>query len=267
MEKIGEETQLLQIGAIPTTATIDSHRRICSDGCDRPVNVCLCDKIPRQPISTTTQLVILQHPHELRQKLATVPILKKCLMNCEIIVGRKLREGSSPLLDSLYHEFNDSLQPTKSRRAFFLFPGTELVPSMDISELKSSWNSACVDGLVLIVFDGTWKHAKEMMYASFPFLSKFATCVCFACDREVGGGTIYDSDLTLKKEPYKGCMSTIEAVARALRVLEPFGFEIERQLVEVLKSMVRLQSCYLKPMLPRPKLLKKRMEQKNNISS
>lgn len=116
----------------------------------------------------------------------------------------------------------------------------------------------CIDGLVLIVFDGTWKHAKEMLYASLPFLSKFASCIYFDCNNEVGGGSIYDSDLILKKEPFKGCMSTMEAVARALGILEPSGsgLQIQAKLLEVLKSMVRLQACYLKPIKPRPKLLK-----------
>lgn len=119
----------------------------------------------------------------------------------------------------------------------------------------------------MIVFDATWKHAKEMVSASLPFLSKFATCACFDCDVKVGGGSIYDSELILRKEPFKGCMSTMEAVARALRVLEPGGIEIEEKLVDVLRSMVSLQAGYLKPTKPRPKLLKKGMEKKNKVYS
>ncbi|XP_021724137.1 DTW domain-containing protein 2-like [Chenopodium quinoa] len=248
------EEEQLPFTATPTpTDAGETRRKICSGGCERPVNVCLCDKIPQNPISTNTQIVILQHPHEQRQRLATVPVLTKCLQNCEIIVGRKLREGSSKTLDSLYHGINDLAQFDPIRRAVFLFPGTDLMPSIEINEWRSSWNSVCTNGIVLIVFDGTWKHAKEMMFASLPFISKFATRVCFDCDFEVGGGTIYDSDLILKKEPFKGCMSTMEAVARALRVLEPSGVEIEANLVEVLKSMVSLQACYLKPVKPRQK--------------
>lgn len=109
-----QEIDQLSLTPTPTTA-VESRRRICG-GCNRPLNVCLCDKIPREPIPTTTQIVILQHPHEQRQKLATVPVIRKCLQNCQIIVGRKLRQGSSPLLDSLYHGHHHS-------RAVFLFPG------------------------------------------------------------------------------------------------------------------------------------------------
>ncbi|KAF6158528.1 hypothetical protein GIB67_040042 [Kingdonia uniflora] len=222
---------------------------MCLNGCDRPANVCLCKELPSSPLLTSTQIVILHHPHELRHKLATVPILAKCITNCETLIGRRLRSGKSPLLDSLYSEaVNDSLRP---RRAIFLFPGTDSV-NLDEIEIK--------DPLVLIVFDGTWKHAKEMVISSLPFLSKFATKVCLKYDTRVDGENIFGSELLLRKEPFSGCMSTIEAVARSLRVLEPdetCGVEIEERLISVLRAMVRFQSIYTKPIKPRPKLAKK----------
>lgn len=95
------------------------------------------------------------------------------------------------------------------------------------------------------------------MSASEGFLSKFATRVCLDYDGSVSGGSIYDSELILRKEPCGGCVSTMEAVARALRVLEPNGMDIERKLIEVLREMVSLQAQYLKPIKPRPKLSKK----------
>lgn len=95
------------------------------------------------------------------------------------------------------------------------------------------------------------------MKASEGFLSKFAVRVCLGMeDEKVSGGSIYDSELILRKEPFGGCVSTMEAVARALRVLEPNGIEIEASLIRILKEMVRLQAGFLKPMNPRPKLLK-----------
>ncbi|KAJ0803781.1 putative DTW domain-containing protein DTWD2/YfiP [Helianthus debilis subsp. tardiflorus] len=91
-------------------------RRICL-GCERPASVCLCDFIPGESLSTTTQIVILQHPHEQRHPLATVPLLNKCLTNCETLIGRRLRHGHSPLLDFLHDRHPN---PT---HAAFLFPG------------------------------------------------------------------------------------------------------------------------------------------------
>ena len=104
------------------------------------------------------------------------------------------------------------------------------------------------------------------MRASEEYLSRFASRVCLeGYDESVGGRSIYDSDseLILRKEPCGGCVSTMEAVARALRVIEPNGLYIEAQLLRVLRDMVRLQARYLttKPIKPRPKLEKKKAMQ------
>jgi hypothetical protein len=67
-------------------------------------------------------------------------------------------------------------------------------------------------------------------------------------------GFVYDSELILRKEPFGGYVSTMEAVARALRVLEPNGVEIEASLIWILREMVRWQAGFLKPVNSRPKL-------------
>lgn len=217
--------------------------------------MCLCNALPSPPIQTSTRVVILHHPHERRHKLATVPVLSKCLENCDVIVGRRLRHGHSNILDSLC---NHALQnPNSPLQAVFLFPGTDSLPSTEISEWRSSTEAINEKNYVLIAFDGTWKHAKEMVQGSLPFLSKFAVQVSLNYDASVDGLTIYDSDLTLRKEPFGGCMSTMEAVARCLRVLETNGDKIEVKIVDVLRTMVKLQAGFLKPMKPRVKLLKK----------
>ncbi|KAH7855818.1 hypothetical protein Vadar_029360 [Vaccinium darrowii] len=258
-----ELTTLFHISDPPTATT--TRRRFCG-GCDRPINVCLCDKIPAEPISTFTQVVILHHPHEQRHKLSTVPVLSKCLRNCQTLIGRRLRLGDSPFLDSLYNAAVEN--PSQPFRALYLFPGTDSSPAIDISKCQSSLRDSSISNYVLIAFDGTWKHAKEMVQASLPFLSKFAIRVCLEFDIGIEGGTIFDSELILRKEPFSGCMSTMEAIARALCVLEPRGVEIEGRLVEVLRAMVRFQIFYLKPMKPRPKLLKRGKEnEKNNQSA
>lgn len=75
-------------------------------------------------------------------------------------------------------------------------------------------------------------------------------------DESVKGGTIFDSELILRKEPFGGCVTTMEAVARTLGVIEPNGPDIEDRLVGLLREMVRLQAGYLRPVKPRPKLVK-----------
>lgn len=265
-------TSLANLDFSDPTATTDENynirREVCTNCCNRPINVCLCNDLPSQPILTSTQIIILRHPHELRHKLATAPLLTKCLLNCRTIVGRRLRVGSSAILDSLHRAAIQN--PNQSRRSIYLFPSvTDSSPSIEINEWKSFNSNKELDtGLVLIVFDGTWRHAKEMVSASSQFLSEFAVNVYLDFDARVSGGTIYDSDLVLRKEPFGGCVSTIEAVARSLRVLEPepHGAEVEGRLLMVLRAMVRFQACNLKPLKPRPKLLRKngkKVEEKN----
>lgn len=66
--------------------------------------------------------------------------------------------------------------------------------------------------------------------------------------------------MILKTEPHKGCLSTIEAVARALKILEPdnIGSLVEETLLKVLRAMVGFQAPFMKPMNPRPRMNKKK---------
>ncbi|XP_073010073.1 tRNA-uridine aminocarboxypropyltransferase A [Typha latifolia] len=230
-----------------------TRRAICYNGCGRPSSVCVCPHLPSSPLPTATTIIILHHPHELRRnRLATLPLLSRSLLRLHLISGRCLRPDCSPLLDSL-----SSLSPSSSSPVLFLFPSPA---ATDLSVWAKSTLPSLRSSPVLILFDGTWRQAKEMAVASLPFLSRFATWVSLGCDVAVEGESTFESDLILKKEPFKGCLSTMEAVARALRVLEPEGrgSEAEEWLITILRAMVRFQASHLKPMNPRPRMKKKK---------
>ncbi|CAN0910034.1 tRNA-uridine aminocarboxypropyltransferase 2 [Linum grandiflorum] len=232
------------------TAEQQRRRRTICDGCDRPAAVCLCHVIPNPPIQTSTRIVILQHPHESRHKLTTTPLITRSLCNATSAVARRLTR--------------DLLRRLLPRKIFYLFPPASppSSPSVTLSELKRSLSDP--NGVVLIAFDATWKHAREMVRASEGLLSEIATRVSLdGFDSEAEGGSIYESELVLRKEPCGGCVSTLEAVARWLGATEDGGggataAEVEGKLIGVLREMVRLQAQFLKPMKPRPKLLKKK---------
>ncbi|KAL5546308.1 hypothetical protein UlMin_005995 [Ulmus minor] len=229
----------------PSASPTPHPRRAICPNCTRPNPVCLCHTLPTHPIPTQTQIIILHHPHEAQHKLSTTPILTKTLSNATTIVSRRLRPGLSPLLD-------------QSPPSIYLFPQTQFSPALNLARIKEP-NSPLSKHppSVLIVFDATWKHAREMVKASEGFLSGFATRVCLDTDERVEGGSIYNSELVLRKEPFGGCVTTMEAVARALGVIEPNGLEIEEKMIGVLREMVRLQAGFLRNVKPRPKLLKK----------
>ncbi|MQM19074.1 hypothetical protein Taro_052074 [Colocasia esculenta] len=247
-----------------------SSRAVCGDGCGRPRRVCLCPYLPPSPVATSTSVVVLQHPHELRRRLSTSPLLPRCLLNCHLVPGRRLQLGSHPLLDSLHHlrSSTGGGEGVSNPDALFLFPSTvssgaeEVDPAADGEEELSAYRGKC---RVLIVFDGTWKHTGEMVRASLPFLCCFARRISLAGgrDRAIDGESMFESELALRKEPSRGCLSTMEAVARALGLLEPRdggeGADVERVLLSVLRAMVGLQRSHLegKTVRPRPRLLKK----------
>ncbi|KAL5995250.1 hypothetical protein ACLOJK_025308 [Asimina triloba] len=234
--------------------TASTSRPICWSGCGRPTSVCICSCLPPTPLPTHTQLLVLHHPHELRHKLSTLPLLSKSLLNLQTLIGRRLRLRLSPLLDSVYNAAAED-RP----HALFLFPGTQSSPSVDLHQWAASHHDRSRP-LVLIVFDGTWQHAKEMVSASLDFLSKFAIQVSLRYDVGFDGDSAFESELVLRKEPFLGCVSTVEAVARALRVLEVDGAEIEEQLLSAVRAVARFQACHFKPVKPRAKLSKKGKE-------
>ena len=114
--------------------------------------------------------------------------------------------------------------------------------------------------ITLVVVDGTWEHAQEMVKASLPFLSKFVTQVCLPFDVRSEGFGVGESDLIIRKEPYGGCVSTMEAVARSLAILEPDGHMVESKLMDVLRKMVSLQALHFSSPKIRPKLKKRSKE-------
>ncbi|ONK73896.1 uncharacterized protein A4U43_C03F700 [Asparagus officinalis] len=102
-----------------------------------------------------------------------------------------------------------------------------------------------------------------MVTASMPFLRSIsATHVVLECEEGVEGPISYERELVVRKEPFEGCVSMMEVVARALRVLERderVGAEVEEALVRVLRVMVGFQREHLKPgMKARVKMKKKK---------
>ncbi|WCJ33470.1 DTW domain-containing protein [Euphorbia peplus] len=226
------------------------RRSVCSN-CNRPSPVCLCHVIPSSPITTVTQIIIIQHPHESHHKLNTTSLLTKSLLNATSVVSRRLKPNNLHALLSNLH--------SPRAATFYLFPPSPSSPALTLSELKKEVQIGKSSPAVLIVFDATWKHAREMVKSSEGYLGKFARRVCLdEFDEGMEGGSIYDSELVLRKEPCGGCVSTLEAVARWLGAVEENGPEIEERLIGLLKETVRIQAQFLKPMKPRPKLLKKK---------
>lgn len=162
---------------------------MCS-GCGRPASVCLCQRVVRVP--TRTRVVVLQHPRESRVPIGTARLAELCLPGLVRHVGvdfaaipevRALLEdpGASPIL---------------------LFPG---LPARDL-ELDPPPASS-----TLVVIDGTWWQAQKVLKKN-PILARLPR---YSFQPRA------PSRYRIRREPAPHCVSTIEAIVQALRLLEP----------------------------------------------
>jgi len=168
--------------------------RATCDTCHRPPAVCVCAALPAAPIKTETSLLVLQHPNEFRRRhFSTTPLLPLCVDRCAVRVGYGFEADDLP-------QFRDAAEPP-----LLLFPAAGAAP-LDAA-------AAGAGGRTVVLIDGTWAQAKAMARKS-PSLFASATPVCFADARASALEAV-------RREPEAHCVSTAEAAARALRLLEP----------------------------------------------
>lgn len=155
--------------------------------CLRPLGHCLCALIPA--LDSRTRLLILQHPSETAHALNTARLAALGLRNAELRVGETFEELPQLLAQPGY-------------RACLLFPGEEAV------ELTAQTQGELP--LLLVVPDGTWRKARKLLHLN-PALASLPRVALPA-----GAQSRY----RLRKAPAEGALSTIEAIATALDVLE-----------------------------------------------
>lgn len=160
----------------------------CYD-CFRPAEHCLCRWI--EPVDNRTEVLVLQHPKERGHAFNTVRLTRLALKRSDVIAG---------YVPDLAR---DAELPARLDGAGLLYPGPG---SRDLSELAPAERPQR-----LVVLDGTWWHARTML-RDVPALDRLPR---FALP---GGLT---SGFRIRKQPAAGCLSTLEAVAAALRLLEP----------------------------------------------
>jgi DTW domain-containing protein len=171
--------------------------------CRMHESLCVCALIPR--IETRTRLLLLIHRIEDRKPTNTGRLATECLVNSEVSVRG--------------HEALPTLPFTwEGTQPVFLFPHEEAVP------LATFASSALP--VTLIVPDGTWRQASKVRNRVRGL--KDVPCVSLPSD--------VPSIYRLRHEAHDGGLATIEAIARALGILE--GVPVRRALESVFKAMV-----------------------------
>lgn len=186
-------------------------RKICSN-CDKAIKACICQSIKK--IDSDIQIIILQHPSEVKNAIGTARILNLSLPNCHIIVGENFTEN-----DELNSYLNDS-----ERQCYLLYPSEN---SINIAELELTANP---HKSTYIILDGTWRKAFKMYQSS-------ANLHALQAVR-------YDSCLvsryTIRSTSVAGGLSTVEAGHLLLSTLDNDN-EKYQPLLDTFEYMINFQ--------------------------
>lgn len=166
---------------------------------------CLCEVIPR--LETKTKVVVVMHCREWEKTTATAPLALAALPNSELHIHGARDQRTS--LDHLKDE---------GRRLLVLYPGEGAQP------LARALEHDDPRPVTLVVPDGNWRQAARAA-RRLPGLAH-AERVYLPEGRPTAWG--------LRHEPKPGGLATIEAIARALGILEnqAIAEALERLLAE-----------------------------------
>jgi DTW domain-containing protein len=170
-------------------------------------SLCICALIPK--VETRTRLVLVIHRYEDRKPTNTGRLATECLPNSEVVVRGHEAQPSPPIA------------PPPETQPLLLFPDEDAVP---IERFADSARP-----VTLIVPDGTWRQASKVR-ARVPGLRDVPRV-----SLPLGARSLY----RLRVDAHEQGLATIEAIARALGVLEGArGAAVQEALEWVFRAMV-----------------------------
>jgi DTW domain-containing protein YfiP len=167
--------------------------------CYLPTRLCLCAEVPR--LDTRTELILIRHHKEKEKSTNTARIAALALARCQ------LRPYGAP-----GEPFDGS--ELKAADTWLLFPGTQ--PPAPGAPLPRR----------LVVVDGNWSQARRMVHR-VPALRVLPSLTL---------PPPAPDSRRLRRPPHPEGMSTLEAIAGALALLE--GEEVARPLYELNERMI-----------------------------
>lgn len=162
-------------------------RAVCMR-CRRPEVVCWCAYLTSIP--TRTRVVFLQHPREREVAIGTARMASLCLAGSQLHVGVRFDERTlASVLDD------------RTRPPVLLWPGPGAI---DVATAPPA------GPVTLVVVDGTWSQARKLVQHN----PEIAALPRYAFAPSEPGR------YRIRREPSAECLSTIEALAHVLGVLE-----------------------------------------------
>jgi DTW domain-containing protein YfiP len=175
--------------------------------------LCFCAHLPR--IATRTRVVVVTHRAEDRKSTNTGRLAALCLANSAVVVRGGQDDPAAAQADAVRafaHPAGNDAQP------LLLFPADGAIPLAQFATFSRP--------ITLVVPDGTWGQAAKVK-ARFAGLRAAPSVMLLA-----GAPSAY----RLRAQAHERGLSTIEAIARALGLLE--GRAIEEALLRVQRALV-----------------------------
>jgi DTW domain-containing protein YfiP len=226
---------------------LENIREYCFK-CFRPKKTCFCHDI--KAFDTNVHYVILMHPKEARkEKTGTGRLAHLHLNNSRIIVGT----------DFTHNDEVNMLISDPQNFPMVLYPG---VKAKNLSNDEFETSPLQNKKPVVFLIDGTWFLAKKMMRES-KNLNEIPR-ICFTPTKV--------SRFSIKTQPHKFCLSTIEAIHLLITELNKNGMEKltneHDSLIHILDKLVNLHiDCANDPNLKGYRRSKYKTEdEKKNVS-
>lgn len=198
-------------------------RALCLQ-CQRPEKACICAFAVN--IANHIDVLVLQHPSEVKQSKGTVTLLQQSLSRCEIIIGEDFEQNL--ILKKRLAYYGDKVA--------LLYPSEQaLVLSHDIAPYTDKKFS---DIKCIILLDGTWKKAYRMFMLN-PCLHQIQHIVL-----PEGIASLYQIRSTTKDN----ALSSLEACCHALAFLEDEGVKYQALLNSFI-GFNQFQQSFMKPVL------------------
>lgn len=157
--------------------------------CELPLSTCLCALVAR--VDNRVDVLVLQHPLEVREAKGSARLMRLCLARCEVVVGETFEPA---VLAALLH--------APGRRSALLYPGYAEAAAPDLA----------ADAVTqLVVLDGTWRKSLKMLMSN-PLLQ--------ALPRLALNPSSTGRYRTLRKARLPTQLSTLEATCEALAMLD-----------------------------------------------
>jgi len=184
-----------------THSSSPARRAECA-ACLRAQSACICRWV--RPVASRVELLILQHPLEVRNAKNSARLLHLCLAGSRIEVGEAFDAAA---LDALLH--------AGGRTPLLLYPDTPGDAALGIAPPPALDAAALArpDALRLVVLDATWRKSRKMLYAN-PGLQRLP---------RVALADVPASAYRIRKAHAPHQLSTLEAAALALGQLEGDG--------------------------------------------